>query len=242
MASIPSLGQNQSSPWVAAFSNCGAGLGPYHLVPGRVGVMIWERGPWGFILHRKSKAKWREDCLKTIALGPPASKEASRPEPSELSEGNKHSRGRREEEKGLILEFLFFLWISFLLCVNFSEAAWSTAKDSVSLGVVQWQHCAWYKDQGLWLLMRLSCTTWLLLLLLAFLFKQEASSPWIRLRFCSPGLFPTLSHCSLCSPFDKIFPTTHPTPPPVNPNFSHKSAILYYGVVFFEACDDENHG
>jgi hypothetical protein len=22
-----------------------------------VGVMIWERGPWGFILHRKSKAK-----------------------------------------------------------------------------------------------------------------------------------------------------------------------------------------
>jgi hypothetical protein len=32
------------------------------------------------------------------------------------------------------------------------------------------------------------------------------------------------------------------SPPPVNPKFSHKSAILYYGVVFFEACDDENHG
>jgi hypothetical protein len=53
-----------------------------------VGVMIWERGPWGFILHRKSKAKWSKDCLKTIAIGPPASKQASRPEPSELSEGN----------------------------------------------------------------------------------------------------------------------------------------------------------
>jgi hypothetical protein len=179
---------------------CGAGLGPYHLVPGS-GRHDLGTGALGLYPTQTKQGKvkqrlpWNHCCR-------PTSKQAGLKLVNFLKETSMLGGGGRSA----ILEFLFFLWVSFLLSVNFSEAAWSTVKDSLSLGVVQWQHCAWYKEQGLWLLMRLSCTTWLLLLL-GFLFKQKASSRWIRPRFCSPGLFPTLSHRFLCSPFDKIFPT-----------------------------------
>jgi hypothetical protein len=72
----------------------------------------------------------------------------------------KQSRSEKKSRKAMLkLGMKPVSGVIRLLCVHFSEAAWSTAKDSVSLGVVQWQHCAWYKEQGSWLLMRLSCAT-----------------------------------------------------------------------------------
>ncbi len=75
-----------------------------------------------------------------------------------------------------------------------------------------------------------------------FPFQARSKQPLNPSSLLLPRFVPhSLSLLSLLTIRQNI-PHPHPVPAPVNPNFSHKSAILYYGVVFFEACDDENHG